>query len=449
MGLLDANPQLDGMTLGLLGAGQALMLPRSRGGGIGGAGMAFGQGLLQGEELMRARAAQANRDRLTQAQLREIEAQAEQRRALSESARSRAAKEADEAARRDAFWQLLQGGPQSVVAQTGGLAPTKQNAAMMNSPVQITPEIAAAAARAGIPLDTLRGVVESRNWGRDKVARTVTRKGPDGSPQEVLITDYGDQVGQAFDQPVKREFLNTGGAFTPVNPYADTKPLAIGMSQSERDASARGWAGVRNAQNRLAFDREQATTGAGMKPPSGYVIGPDGNLQPWKGGPADPATQRDKPLTEVQANAYMFANRADAADKIIAELFSDQKTQPSVKGVAIKQNLEGIPLIGGAISSGANAALSDSSQRYEQAKRDFINAVLRKESGAAIGKDEFANAERQYFPQPFEGQKSIKQKAEARRRAIEGLSVASGPLASRIGASSVAPTGSNDPLGIR
>jgi hypothetical protein len=82
-----------------------------------------------------------------------------------------------------------------------------------------------------------------------------------------------------------------------------------------------------------------------------------------------------------------------------------------------------------------NYMISKEYQQYSQAKRNFINSILRQESGAAIGKDEFANAEQQYFPQPGEGPEVIAQKAANRRRVIEGLQVAAGEGAGRINSS--------------
>jgi len=38
-------------------------------------------------------------------------------------------------------------------------------------------------------------------------------------------------------------------------------------------------------------------------------------------------------------------------------------------------------------------------QQYHQAKKQFVEAYLRKDSGAAIGKDEYNNADATYFPQ--------------------------------------------------
>jgi hypothetical protein len=63
---------------------------------------------------------------------------------------------------------------------------------------------------------------------------------------------------------------------------------------------------------------------------------------------------------------------------------------------------------------------------YDQAKRDFINAILRRESGAVISEEEFANAEQQYFPQPGDGPEVIAQKRANRENAIRGIEVSAG-----------------------
>jgi hypothetical protein len=67
-------------------------------------------------------------------------------------------------------------------------------------------------------------------------------------------------------------------------------------------------------------------------------------------------------------------------------------------------------------------------QKFDQAQRDFINAVLRRESGAVISDEEFANARLQYLPQPFEGPEILRQKAANRKIAIEGMRRSAGPL---------------------
>ncbi|TXN43586.1 hypothetical protein [Methylobacterium sp. WL7] len=74
-----------------------------------------------------------------------------------------------------------------------------------------------------------------------------------------------------------------------------------------------------------------------------------------------------------------------------------------------------------------NSMKSEDRQSYEQAKRSFINAQLRRESGAAIAPSEFDSAERQYFPQPGEGKPIIEQKRMERQRAIEAMAREGGP----------------------
>lgn len=76
-------------------------------------------------------------------------------------------------------------------------------------------------------------------------------------------------------------------------------------------------------------------------------------------------------------------------------------------------------------------------QQYAQAQRDFINAVLRRESGAVISDEEFDNARQQYFPQPGDTPAVIEQKRRNREDAVEGL---------RVGAGRAAPGAERDPL---
>jgi hypothetical protein len=70
---------------------------------------------------------------------------------------------------------------------------------------------------------------------------------------------------------------------------------------------------------------------------------------------------------------------------------------------------------------------SEQQQQTDQARRNFISAVLRKESGAAIPPDEYTNEEKKYFPQAGDGPKVIQQKQEARKLAIEALKAQAGP----------------------
>lgn len=122
-----------------------------------------------------------------------------------------------------------------------------------------------------------------------------------------------------------------------------------------------------------------------------------------------------KAPTEQQANSALFATRMLEADKILND--------PGMIAASISpaQAVQGaVPLIG-------NALVSDQKQAVTQASRDFINAVLRRESGAAINESEFANARQQYLPQPFDRPEVIKQKAKNRATAIKAIELGTGP----------------------
>jgi hypothetical protein len=76
---------------------------------------------------------------------------------------------------------------------------------------------------------------------------------------------------------------------------------------------------------------------------------------------------------------------------------------------------------------------NEAQQQYQQAKTNFITAVLRKESGAAIGQNEFETEEKKYFPQASDSKANIAQKQRARELAIEAMKIQAGPGAKSIG----------------
>lgn len=209
--------------------------------------------------------------------------------------------------------------------------------------------------------------------------------------------------------------------------YADYRTAQTGaqkanavQSYASADASR---ASAENSRANAQKTRQEMLDGVnptGGKAPTGYRW--VGNaLEPIPGGPADPATKGAKlakPPTEGQAKALMFGSRMAIADEVINELGKTGNNLPNMT----KQAVESIPLVGNALGMGANKLLaSEGQQRVEQAQRDFINAVLRRESGAAIADSEFDNARKQYFPQPGDTPAVLRQKAANRRTAIEGM----------------------------
>jgi hypothetical protein len=127
---------------------------------------------------------------------------------------------------------------------------------------------------------------------------------------------------------------------------------------------------------------------------------------------------QEKALTADQSNAAGFADRMDNAEKVL----SNEKFAPFIMGTTGTENaiLGKIPMVG--------AKWQDAEyKQFQRAKKDFITAVLRKESGASISPTEFQNEDEKYFPQPWDDPQTIQDKAQARQIAISSMRRAGGP----------------------
>ena len=148
-----------------------------------------------------------------------------------------------------------------------------------------------------------------------------------------------------------------------------------------------------------------------------------GQTRPLIGQDGQPLPVTGKPPTEGQAKAILFGSRMENADRLLTQLADRGADMPSMAVRAA----DAVPLVGGALRMAANTAFaSPAQQQVEQAQRDFVNAVLRRESGAVISDTEFANAAQQYFPQPGDTDAVRSQKSAARRAAISGIRAEAG-----------------------
>lgn len=116
----------------------------------------------------------------------------------------------------------------------------------------------------------------------------------------------------------------------------------------------------------------------------------------------------NKALNDTQSKALLFGSRMQAANEIIDTLAKGGKyfSTPGANG-----------MLGGVV----NMVNSKEGQQLDQAKRDFINATLRRESGAVISDPEFDNGKKQYFPQVGDAPEVIEQKRQNRLLAQRGI----------------------------
>jgi len=75
---------------------------------------------------------------------------------------------------------------------------------------------------------------------------------------------------------------------------------------------------------------------------------------------------------------------------------------------------------------------SEDAKLQDQAERNFVNATLRRESGAAISPKEFESAEKQYFPRVGDTPEVVAQKAENRKSVAAAMLAEGGPATGKV-----------------
>jgi hypothetical protein len=239
--------------------------------------------------------------------------------------------------------------------------------------------------------------------------KTVAQGAPKREPVPTSIAEYNLAKTQGFEGTLL-DYEKSKKGFT----YQDVNNAIIQFDASGKEVSRipKGRApegpvsfqAIETDQGLMAFNPRTM----GMTP----VLGADGK----------PITKAGKP-TEGETNAAGFASRMVAANAITSKLASGNvpKTVEAISGV--------IPLIGKAIPEiipEGIGGLSSERRQYLQAANNFIRANLRKESGAAIGVDEWTAEFINYFPQYNDDAQTIKQKEIFRNILTQNMVAAGG-----------------------
>ena len=256
-----------------------------------------------------------------------------------------------------------------------------------------TPQQAIAA---GVPVDLVKSYYEAPNIGRAEVARTVEITGANGEKLIQQLDKAGQPVGApmpAYNAPMQ---INTGGAIELVAPKAGQR-FAVGMSPSERDASARGWANVRLGQERLEIDKPKTTTPG-------------------------------KQLTESQAKGALFLGQMRSATNELDKLA--QIVSP------VQTAMTG--------STYTNWAAPENAQQVAQLQNQWSEAYLRAKTGAAATLGEVELNRRTFFPVVGDGPLVISQKQKMREQAERDMEPTAGPAAQTAGQSPTRPTPPNE-----
>lgn len=228
-----------------------------------------------------------------------------------------------------------------------------------------------------------RPLTQQQNWDNEDAMRRMALKEPEKTPWT------RDKYGRTYSQSTGRTM--EGGQ--------ERIGAIEGMGDTEQ-------ASVVNKNDAAAWKSRQPSKGM-------TVYGPDGNPIVEYGGSGTSVAPVD--MKEHQGKNYLYGNRMDQAGKIINDLeasIANKSFGESIGQAAYEQ------AVGTTVG---NRFVSEEYQRFDQAKRDFVNAVLRKESGAVISDVEFANAEKQYFPRPGDSKAVVAQKRRNRELATQNI----------------------------
>ena len=184
----------------------------------------------------------------------------------------------------------------------------------------------------GLTPDQISKYASVLDAGRQEVARTIETTDAQGRPTTLQFDKFGGTVGQGLSKFLAPLMVNQGGKINAVDPATlqSRGIFDIGMSPSERDASARGWASNSIAQQRLAMDQAGSVAEGGGpsqmgmvkqfgKPAQGYRWKEDGSQEAIPGGPADVKAG------ESGSKAAARAEMAKAAAGNVLDAVSDAK----------------------------------------------------------------------------------------------------------------------------
>lgn len=209
--------------------------------------------------------------------------------------------------------------------------------------------------------------------------------------------------------------LGDGGGvvFSPIDGGVDITELGDATIRQRDASAASSRASAQAALGRLGIAQQQfALQRAGQWNPGGASGSAGGRAGSGAG----------VKLTEQQSKDLVYLRRGQSANdrlETLADNMTASSGQQGMRGLA-DQFIRGLPGELGETGA-ANYLVSGERQQAEQAAREFLSAVLRKDTGAAITTQEFDIYGRTYLPQPGDSPAVLAQKRQSRQEALDAI----------------------------
>lgn len=266
---------------------------------------------------------------------------------------------------------------------------------------------------------------------KDGTVKTMQGYGP---KRDVVLQNQGGQT-----VAIDKSKLKGGETFAQTMTPAEIANLQVARGNL---AVAQGGLGLRQQEfARGAYQLKETPEGLAYVPTA-----PGGTAMPVMTAAGTQLEGAGSKPTEDQSKSAGFAFRMKQSTNIFNQPAVDKTGEPILdpktgKPVTLEQAygqpgkyqaiMRAIPSAG--LTTGiANISEDVGRQQYRQAQENWVTANLRPESGAVIGVEEMEKEITKYFPQTSDSQKTIEQKARARRDTELAMTVRAGPAYKQI-----------------
>jgi hypothetical protein len=304
-------------------------------------------------------------------------------------------------------WTQNKGGNSS-----GGYAPPTVDAGAVQGARAYAPDAATLETlfRSEATRPVALSIIGAQQEANASQGRFVTEEGPDGSIwQRDTLTGQREILREAPAAPEQQRPLEVGGVLLdPVTyqPIFDsrttgTPDLPVDVREYEFYSQQETTAG----RTPLSFaDYQASQRGNGLT----VTTNPDGTTTVMQGGST-------RPLTEGQSRDTVYVTRANGALPIIDAMGDSLTSLPQAVG-------GNVPVVG-------NYLKSPEYQQAQQAGREFLASILRKDTGAAVTPSEEQLYGEIYLPRPGDSPEVLAQKQQSRARAVAAIEAGLPPQA--------------------
>ncbi|MDV3515172.1 hypothetical protein [Stenotrophomonas sp. C1657] len=268
----------------------------------------------------------------------------------------------------------------------------------------------------------------------------------DKANQHLFAIGGAKQLSRIDEQNLMQNQYVTGGGGISTTDQGRSNIRRNDASAASSYASAdNSRASAARTRQAMSLDRADVLGGGGRpasKAPSGYRWTANGSLEAIPGGPADKGTLGGVgvgKLTEGQGKDIVYYSRGRDSNELLTKNGNSLLMTEGGQGARgiVDSALQSLPLLGD--SGVVNSLLSPERKQAKQAAAEFLSAILRKDTGAAITQQEFDIYGPMYLPMPGDDRRTLEQKSLAREGALESIKAGLGSAQAAI----PAPRGSS------